>query len=317
MSDENNGGGTGEDSELDAILEKDLEAVRAGQTIAPTGATGQTGETGPTGTTGEDSPTGETAPTGETGSTGDAPTGETSATGATGEDGIRIPNKGKWESDEAYEKRIELFDLVKKRQSATTPEAKAALSKSIKDAKGELKTLGGGDRFTQTRTEVAPTGASGETGEVDPNLAADQERLRKLGGATKEDVAAIIAQTQQETQVRSDLQTFVGKHIELKDEDVREVFFDFVDQNYVWQGKSGKELLTTLELAHEAMFKPSETVTQRVLKAADVAGKVNAMHFPGGGGGGRPTHSPEIQASINELKATGMSEEKALELLSD
>lgn len=312
MSDENNGGGAGDEAELDAILQKDLDAVKAGQTIAPTGATGPTEETGPTGTTGE-APTGADAPTGETGSTGEAPAGETSATGETGEDGIRIPNKGKWESDEAYEKRIELFDLVKRRKSATTPEAKAAITESIKKAKGELRTLGGAEKFTN-RTEVAPTGATGGTGDVDPDLVADQERLRALGGATKEDVAAIIAQTQQETQVRTDLQNFVGKHAELKDEDVREVFFDFVDNNYAWQGKSGKELLTTLELAHEAMFKPAETVQQRVLTAAGVQAKVNAMQFPGGTGA-KTSHSPEMQKSIDELKATGMSEEKAVELL--
>ncbi len=309
-----NGGGAGDEAELDAALEASIAAVKAGQTAAPKEVTGHTGEAAPTGETGE-APTGEAAPTGETGSTGEAPTGEASATGETGEDGTRIPNKGKFESDEAYEKRIELFDLVKRRKGATTPEAKAALSDSIKKAKGELKNLGGGERFTQTRTEAAP-GPTGETGEVDPALAADQERLRALGGATKEDVAAIIAQTQQETQVRSDLQAFVGKHAELKDEDVREVFFDFVDQNYVWQGKSGKELMTTLELAHEAMFKPSETVQARVLKGAGVQEKVNAMQFPGGTGA-KTAHSPEIQKSIDELKATGMDEQKAIELLSD
>lgn len=312
MSDEDlNKGAADDESVLDAELAASIEAVRAGQTaevIPPS----QTGETGPTGSTGEAAPTGEAEPTGETGSTGEAPTGEASATGATGEAEIRIPNKGKFESDEAFEKRVELFDLVKRRRAATTPEAKAALSASIKAAKGELKSLGGEGRFTQQKTEGAPTG---ETGEVDPELAADQERLRALGGATKEDVAAIIAQTQQETQVRTDLQGFVGKHDELKDEDVREVFFEFVDDNFVWQGKSGKDLTTTLELAYEAMFKPSESVTERVLRGAGVQEKVNAMQFPGGTGG-KTTYSPEMQKSIDELKATGMSEEKAVELLS-
>jgi hypothetical protein len=312
MSDAHTGGGANDEAELDAAIEASVAAVRAGQTLATgaTGATGQTGETGPTGSTGE-------APTGETGTTGEAPTGETSATGETGESEIRIPNKGKFESDEAYEKRIELFDLVKQRKAATTPEAKAAISEKIRMAKGELKTIGGAEKFTQTRTGEAPTGATGASGEVDPALAADQERLRQLGGATKEDVEAIIRQTQQEAEVRTGLSDFVGKHPELKDEDVREVFFDFVDSNYVWQGKSGKELRATLEMAFENMFRPAETVQQRVLKAAGVQEKVNAMQFPGGAGGGKPARPPEMQKSIDELKATGMSEEKALELLSD
>lgn len=315
MSDEMNGGGETGEAELDAILNADIEAIKAGQTAAPNGATGQTGEAGPTGTTGE-APTGDDAPTGETDSTGEGPTGETSATGETGEDAIRIPNKGKFESDEAYEKRIELFDLVKARKAATTPEAKAALSESIKKAKGELKTLGGSERLIQTRTDAAPTGATGATGEVDPQMEADKARAKELGLATPEDVAAIIAQTQQEAAVRTDLQNFVNKHAELKDEDVREVFFDFVDSNYVWQGKSGKELATVLELAHEAMFKPAETITDRVLKGAGVQEKVNAMQFPGGTGG-KTTYSPEMAQSIKELTDTGMSEEKAVELLTE
>lgn len=316
MSDENNGATAADESELDAALEASIAAVKAGQTLEAQ-PSGQTGETGPTGPTGE-APTGETAPAGETGSTGEAPTGETSATGPTGEADIRIPNKGKFESDEAYEKRIELFDLVKKRKAATTPEAKAALSAEISKAKGELKTLGGGERFIQPRTDGAPTGATGESGEVDPELAADQERLRALGGATKEDIAAIIAQTKFDETVKTDLQSFVAKdtHPELKDEDVREVFFDFVDQNYVWQGKSGKALTATLEMAYENMFRPTESVQDRVLKAAKVAEKVGAMQFPGGTGK-QTTHSPEMQRSIDELKSTGMSEEKALELLSE
>lgn len=315
MSDPANVNGDMDEAALDKSIEESVASVRAGQTIAAPAA-GQPGEAAPTGPSGESAPQGATGPAGETGSTGEAQPGETSATGETGEQEFRLPNKGKFESDEAYEKRVELFDLVKRRKAATTPEAKAALSDQIKKAKGELKTLGGSERFIQPKTETAPAGATGASGEVDPNLAADQERLRKLGGATKEDVEAIIAQTQHETQVRSDVGSFVGRHAELKDPDVREVFFDFVDSNYVWQGKSGKELAATLEMAFENMFRPAETVQDRVLKAAGVAEKVGVMQFPGGTGG-KTTYSPEMQRSIDELKATGMSEEKAVELLSD
>lgn len=293
-----------DETALDAEIAASIESVKTGQTLEAT-PQGQTAEAAPA------------EPIGETGSTDEAP-GDPQATGPTGEMDFRIPNKGKFESDEAFEKRIELFDLVKRRKAATTPEAKAALTADIRKAKGELKTLGGAERFIPSKIEGATTvpGPTGETGEVDPALIADQERLKALGGATKEDVEAIIQQTQRDAEVRSDVKAFVGKHPELADEDVREVFFDFVDSNYVWQGKSGKDLTTVLEMAHENMFRPSESVQDRVLKAAGVQEKVNAMQFPGGTGA-KTTLSPEMQKSVDELKATGLSEDTALELLSE
>lgn len=318
MSDPTLEGDAADEAALDAELATSIEAVRAGQTLSAAPApTGQTGETVPTGPTGE-APTGATGPTGDTGSTGEAATGETSATGPTGEDEFRTPNQGKFESDDAYSKRVELFDLVKQRKAATDPAVKTQLTEKIKAAKGELKTLGGTERFIPSKTgesATGATGASGATGEVDPALAADQERLKALGGATKEEVAAMIAQTAHDATIRSDVNNFVEAHPELKDEDVREVFFDWVDSNYLWQGKSGSALKGTLEMAHDAYFKPTESVQDRVLKAADVAGKVGAMAFPGGTGS-KVAYSPEMKQSIDELKATGMSEDKAVELLS-
>ncbi len=311
MSEDQNVDAAGDEAALDKSIEESIADIKAGQAPA-----GQTEGSGTTGAEAEAPTKGDEAPTGPTGPTGEAPAGETSADDATGEAEIRIPNKGKFESDEAYEKRIELFDLVKRRKAATTQEAKDAINAKISEAKGELKSLGGAERFTKPRTDGAPKGPTGPTGEADPALAADQERLRQLGGATKEDVEAIIQQTHHDAQVRTDLQKFVEKHPALQDEDVREVFFGFVESNYNWEGKSGKELTTLLEMAHENMFRPSETVQDRVLKAAKVAEKVNAMHFPGGTGA-KTTHSPEMQKSIDELKATGMSEDKAIELLAD
>jgi hypothetical protein len=126
----------------------------------------------------------------------------------------------------------------------------------------------------------------------------------------------MIQQERTAGEVKSTLDNFVDRHYELKDEDVREVFFDFVESNYNWQNKSGKDLMTVLELARESMFKPSESIQDRVLKGANVQEKVNAMQFPGGTIA-KAALSPDMQKSIDELKATGMSEEKALELLSD
>jgi hypothetical protein len=313
-----------DEAALDAELAQSIESVQAGKTVGvgnPDGSVapvGQTAASAPTGATGPEAPTGATGPTGTTGPTGGA-NGNPQPTGASGEMEFRIPNQGKFESDEAYARRVELFDLVRRRKAATTPEAKEALSAEIRKAKGELKTLGVAGRFTQQKAEGTTTtvpGPTGATGGVDPALLADQERLRALGGATKEDVEAIIQQTQHDATVAADLKAFVEKHAALKDEDVREVFFDFVDSSYVWQGKAGKELATVLEMAYENMFRPAESVQERVLKGASVQEKVNAMQFPGGTGG-KTTYSPEMQKSIDELKATGLSEEKAIELLSE
>lgn len=323
MSEQVNVDAANDEAALDRELEASIASVKAGQTIGasdPAGnvtPTGQATEQVPAGSTDAPAPTGASAPTGATGSTGGAP-GDPQPTGATGALEIRIPNKGKHESDEAYEKRVELFDLVKRRRAATTQEAKAAISAEITKAKGELKTLGGTERFTQTRTEAAPTrvpGPTGASGAVDPQLEADKSRLRQLGGLTKEDVEELMENARHEGQVRSDLESFVEKHPELKDQDMREVFFQFVESEYAWQGKSGKELSTTLELAFDNMFRPSESVQERVLKGADVQGKVNAMQFPGGTGS-KTTYSPEMQKSIDEMKAAGLSEEAAVELLS-
>ncbi len=225
---------------------------------------------------------------------------------------FRIPNKGKFESDESYEKRVELLDLVKRRKIATTPEQKQALSEQITTAKGQLKNLNGNEKIINPLNPVE--GATKV--EEDEATKSDRERLKQLGGATKEDVQEIIKNERAALDTKSTLEKFVERHAEFKDADVREVFFDFVDSNYNWSGKTGKDLMTVLELARENMFKPSETIQERVLKGANVQEKVNAMQFPGGTIA-KNDYSPEMRKSIDELVATGMTEEKALELLSD
>ncbi len=225
---------------------------------------------------------------------------------------LRIPNKGKFESDESFEKRVELFDLVKRRRTATTPEQKEVLSKQIQTAKGQLKTLNGSDKIitppNQAETVVPP--------QEDEATKADKERLKALGGITKEDMESMISERETTASIRNTLANFVERHPELKDADVREVFFDFVDSSYNWNGKTGKDLMTVLELARENMFKPSETIQERVLKGANVQEKVNAMQFPGGTNI-RTGHSAEKQKAIDELKSTGLSESVALELLEE
>lgn len=311
-----------DDSVLDAELEKSIAEVKAGKTLEDTkseaagqGATGATGPTGPeapTGPTGPDAPTGATGPEAPTGATG--PTGEESGDsqpdGAEGEDVFRIPQQGKFETDAAYEKRVELFDLVRRRRAATTPEAKEALSTEISKTKSDLKTLSGVERFTQQKPEDTPES------EPNPELDSDKAKAKELGLMTREEAAEFFREQQMTKEVESDLKSFIADHKELQDEDVREVFFDFVDNNYNWQGKTGNDFKSVLGMAYENMFRPAESVQDRVLKSAGVAEKVNAMQFPGGTTT-KSSHSPEMQKSIDELTATGMSEEKAIALLTE
>lgn len=294
-----------DESALDAEIEASIEAVKAGQTPTPT-PTVDTAKTEPE-KPAEETPKADPEPTQPVEEDGD-PQPKDPQDGSE----IRIPKKGKDESDAAYEKRVELFDLVQKRKAATTPEAKEALSKKVNTARREYGRISSGDKITQPQTGQ-PTQ---EEIDADPNLMADKERLKLLGGATREDVEQIMHEQWTQQNIRETLDKFVDGATELQDPDTLAVFFDFVDENYAWQGKTGKELLTVLELARESMFKPAETIQERVIKGANVAEKVNAMQFPGGTTT-QSTLSPEMRKSVEEMKAAGMSEADAIELITD
>lgn len=289
-----------DETELDKELEESISSVQAGKVLAPKEEA--KGEEPKEETQEEKAPEETSTP----------PVDEKKSE----EYEFRVPNKGKFESDESYEKRIELLDLVKRRKLAKTDEQRQLISEEIKTAKNNLKTLNGTDRFINPLNQKSEETSEKPLAEEDETLAADKERLKQLGGATKEDIEAIIQKERLTTDIKNTLDKFIDRHAELKDDDTREVFFDFVDSNYNWQNKGGKELMTVLELARENMFKPSETIQERVLKGANVQEKVNAMQFPGGSIA-KTDYSPEIRKSIEELTATGMSEAKAIELLTD
>jgi hypothetical protein len=291
-----------DEAELDKALEDSIASVKAGNELAPVKEPAKVEEKK------EEIP--------ETTKPEDTSTPPQDPAKKEGEYDYRIPNKGKFESDESYEKRIELMDLVKRRKLAGTEEQKKAISDQIKTTKSQIKNLNGTDKFINPLNQKSEVEPEKKIEVEDAALAADKERLKQLGGATKEDIEQIIQKERLANEVKTTLDKFVDRHAELKDADTREVFFDFVDSNYNWQNKSGKELMTVLELARESMFKPSETITERVLKGANVQEKVNAMQFPGGTIA-KTTYSPEMANSIKELIATGISEEKAIELLSD
>lgn len=290
-----------EDAELDKSLAESLDSLKAGKALPPKEEVKSEEKK-------EETP--------ETPKTEDPSTPPVVEAKKEGEYDYRIPNKGKFESDESFEKRIELMDLVKKRKLAKTDEQKQQISEQIQTTKSQIKNLNGTDKLTNPLNQKSGVEAENKVEVEDEALKADRERLKQLGGATKEDIEEIIQKERQAGEVKSTLEKFVERHAQLKDADTREVFFDFVDNNYAWQNKSGKELMTVLELARESMFKPAETIQERVLKGADVQNKVNAMQFPGGTIA-KQTYSPEMSNSIKEMVATGMSEEKAIELLSE
>jgi len=302
-----------DETELDKSLEESLEAVKAGKELTPPEKKEEEAEPEepkeeiPEEPKAEDPSTPPVEPEKE---------GEEPAKPEGYE--FRIPNQGKFESDESFETRVKLLDLVKKRKAASNPEQVKEISEEIKTTKSNLKTLNGTDRFVNPLNEKAKetTNPPVELTDEQKALDADKKRLVELGGATKEDIQEIVQQERLAADVKDTLDNFVERYADLKDEDTREVFFDFVDNNYKWQGKGGKELMTVLELARESMFKPSETLTERVLKGANVQEKVNAMQFPGGTVA-KTDYSPEMRKDLDELIATGMSEEKAVELLSD
>ena len=226
---------------------------------------------------------------------------------------FKMPLKTKFESDEVYEKRSELMTLIQRKKSAVTPEQKQNLSDQIQNTRNDIRDLSIG----QKKEEITnPNEVVKNPEDLDPTIAADRERLKQLGGTTEEDIRQIMQDERMKQNVNTTLERFVERHHQFKDEDVRDVFFDFVDNNYNWQNKSGKELMTVLELARENMFKPSESIQERVLKGANVAEKVNTMQFPGGTNV-KTTVPADVKDSVAELVATGMSEEKALELLEE
>jgi len=227
-----------------------------------------------------------------------------------------VLKKAETEADEVYQVRINLMKLIEQKKAATTPEEKQALSKEIQDTRKNLSIVSQRSQITNPLLQKSEAVVKPEE-EKDPAFEADRERLKQLGGATIEEMETFLQEKQRAVEVKSTLDSFIEKYAELQDDDTREVFFDFVDSTYNWQNKSGKELRVVLELARESMFRPQQTIQERVLAGANVQEKVNAMQFPGGTVITKPAMSAEVKKSVDELVATGMSEQKALELISD
>jgi len=135
-----------------------------------------------------------------------------------------------------------------------------------------------------------------------------------------EQVQALINQSLLEKDITMTLDGFIGSRPELADPNVRDVFLDYVSENYKWEGKTGADLVSILETAATVVFpkqvKDVQATEQRILKGIDVQEKINTMQFPGGSVH-QKGYSLETENSIKDLMSTGMSREQAIELLED
>jgi hypothetical protein len=209
---------------------------------------------------------------------------------------FRAPIRGSDESEDSYQVRLEIAEKIRERNLATTEADKANIQNELRELRNELKQIGSSEKFIKSQhnqTNDAPSDGN--------DVLAQARQLVQQEFAARE--------------VTSTLNGFVSKHNELQDPATRDVFFEFVESNFNWQGKTGQDLQKVLDMAHQTMFRRSNNVQERVLKSANVQEKVNAMQFPGGSAG-RPGLSPEVQSSIDELKAQGMTEQQALDLIS-
>ncbi len=217
---------------------------------------------------------------------------------------LREPVRVKFETEESFNTRVRLFNLVKQKKASQDPQEKEDIQKQMTEIRDSLRSL---DRFTSPKDGNAP-----EVVQPSPAPTDNDSVVRK------EDLPKILEEMRMETEAKVTIDSFFDKHPEFKDPAVREVFTDFFDSNYKLDGKNAKGISEVLELAHGAMFRQNESVQERVLQGADVMEKVNAMQFPGGTVV-RTGLTPSQDASIKEMMAANpnMSEDRARELILD
>lgn len=215
------------------------------------------------------------------------------------EAGFRVPSQGHHESDAAYAKRVELAELVYQRKNAKNDDEKSQIESKMESTRADLRKLNT-QNFNRQETSNNEGSSTNDDQQQKPD---DVRRIVE---------EAIIAHSQ-ETETRRVLSEFVNNNKQLQDPDFREVFFDFVDSDFNWQGKTPDQLNNILGLALTAMTGPVETFNDRVVKSTDAQKAVNAMNFPGGSVADQG-FSKAREQQIAELEATGMSREKAIEL---
>lgn len=220
---------------------------------------------------------------------------------------FKDPVKGKFESEESFQMRVQLAGLIKQKKLAKTDKEKSDLQGQIKGLRDDMSALlRGGVPKSPSFNNNGSASSSDDTSQ--------QETDSNTRPMTQAEVDAMLNRRDYDRSVRETLDSFISSSPELKDPDIQQVYFDFIDANYQWQGKTGKDLRTVLDLAKQAMFRPNETVQEAALKGAKVQEKINAMQFPGGSIA-RAGLTPDQQKDVDDMVAAGIPESKARALI--
>lgn len=213
---------------------------------------------------------------------------------------LRAPIQGKFESDESYQVRLHIAEMIKQRESASTEDEKDSIQNELKNFRKEF-----GHLITNNRSQPLISNDT-PSNEQEPQNALDIDSI----------VERKLVERQASLENKFTIDNFFKNTPELKDENVRQVFIDFFDANYKIDGKTGDQIVQVLNLAKQAMFRKSDSIQERVLAGSNLQEKINAMQFPGGTIV-KPGLTADQQQSVNELVASGMSESKARELILD
>lgn len=218
---------------------------------------------------------------------------------------FKQPVKGQFESEESFAMRQSLALLIANKKASNNPQEQEVIQNQIKEIRQDLKNL---------KPDIITKPSNHNDGT--PSNVQPEEGYQ--ASQTPEDIAKQVLETikieQYNESMTNEVNSFLNKHPEFQDPAVRETFIEFFDENYKLEGKSPEQSRLVLELARQAMFRPDETIQERVLKAAGVQNQVNAMQFPGGTvvKQALPKHQ---QDSIDEMVKAGISEERAKELI--
>lgn len=287
------------DSQINAILSKNKSAEHAGS-ANPTETVIESND--------DDESTDDTS-TEDTSSKDVSPQNESQSSNesqGTDEFDFKQPTKGKFESEESYQLRLEIAERIKEKKTAKSEEERSEIQKEISELRKEFRFINN-NRSQSFNRDSTDSDVQSRDETTQEKIEIDPQSLDKM-------VAEKVQSERVRIETESAITSFFDKYKDFKDNDVKQVFIDFFDSNYKIEGKNAKQVIQTLELARSAMFKPTESIQEKVIKSANVQQKVNAMQFPGGTIV-RSGLNQEQEQSVKELMATGMSEDRARALI--
>lgn len=213
---------------------------------------------------------------------------------------VRNPIRGKFESEESYAVRLRIAEMIKAKDEATSESEKDSIQSQLKDFRKEFGSL------INNKNQLSFNQNGSTPSDNEENELTLDEKVKEA-----------VANQHFELQNKSIVDNFFSEHKEFSDPNVKQAFIDFFDNTYIISGKTGNELRQVLKLGYESMFKPSQSINERVLKGTSVQNAVKTMQSSGGTAP-TSTLTPEQQASINEIRSLrkDLSEQDALDLIS-